>query len=322
MTGSEIERVNAESLAMRERFKYAQELAKARSPLLPTAFRGSPADLLLVIEYGKSLNLPIAQVFTDVHLVNGKPGMSAKLMQALILRAGHRIRAWNPDPTSGMCRIIRSDDPEPYEVTWTIGDAVQAGLVEIKNGKVWARDSKGQPTPWERYTRTMLRNRAISEAARAHCPDVLAGVAYTPEELQEGMVIDATVVDATPADPVPDQATEQQPAAAAAAAATTAAPDFAAPKEPTEGEWRTTWFDQLADAVRRRNLADITKLGQDAAAAGHSDLIDAARAAWTRVQQAPIPDPTADVGDQDDDTGGADMDDPVVDAELVEDSDA
>ena len=201
MTGTEIERVQAESLALRERHKYAQELAKARSPLLPNAFRGSPGDLLLVMEYGRSLNLPIAQVFTDVHLVNGKPGMSAKLMQALILRAGHKCRAWNPDPKTGACRIIRADDPEPYVVTWTLDDAVQAGLCEIDNaGRVRARDTKGQPTPWEKYTRTMLRSRAISEAARAHCPDVLAGVAYTPEELQDDMI----VIDAAP-DPTPVQ---------------------------------------------------------------------------------------------------------------------
>lgn len=310
MTGTELERVKAESLALRERHLYAQELAKAKSPLLPAAFRGSPGDLLLVMEYGRSLDLPIAQVFTEVHLVNGKPGMSAKLMHALMLRAGHKVRVTSArDGRSATCRIIRTDDPEPFEETFTLTDAVQAGLCEIKNGKVWARDSKGQPTPWERYTRVMLRNRAISAAARAHCPDVLAGVSYTPDELEDAegaaAIVDGytgTVVDA---DEAPVDAAEDGKSIA----------------EENEARWRTEWLDKLADAARAGDLPRLVELGKDAAAHGHADLIDTAKAAWRRVRDGARqadPAPAGD-GDQDDDMGGASMDDDIVDAEVVED---
>lgn len=181
---SEIVVAPAELDAMQQ---HARLLASARSDLIPPQFRNSPGDVLMAIEYGRSLNLPVAQIFTEIYIVKGRPSMSAKLMMALVLRAGHRIRAdIAADGRSATCKIVRSDDPEPYLETFTVEDAVQAGLCELKNGKVWARDSKGQPTPWERYTRTMLRNRAISTAVRAFCPDVLAAVAYTPEELRDG----------------------------------------------------------------------------------------------------------------------------------------
>lgn len=314
MTGSELEHVRATAELRRAEYDYACELAKAKSPMLPSAFRGSPGDLLLVMEYGKSLNLPIAQIFTDVHLVNGKPGMSAKLMHALMLRAGHKVRVTTaPDGRSATCRIIRTDDPEPFLETFTLQDAVAAGLCEIKQGKVWARDSKGSPTPWERYTRVMLRNRAISAAARAHCPDVLAGVSYTPDELDGAdggpSVMDGytgAVVDADE-DPVD------------------AADDGKTIAEENEARWRTEWLDNLAAAARRGDLPGLAELGKEAAAHGHSDLIETARAAWNRVRDgerlagAAAP---ADEDQGDDDTGGADLDgDEVIDAEVVEDGD-
>lgn len=308
MTGAELEHVRATAELRRAEYDYACELAKAKSPMLPSAFRGSPGDLLLVMEYGKSLNLPIAQIFTDVHLVNGKPGMSAKLMHALMLRAGHKVRVSTArDGRSATCRIIRTDDPEPFEETFTLTDAVQAGLCEIKQGKVWARDKQGQPTPWERYTRTMLRNRAISAAARAHCPDVLAGVSYTPDELEDvegaAIIVDGytgTVVDAdeTPVD---------------------AAEDAKSIAEENEARWRTEWLDRLAEAVRLRDLPGLAELGKEAAAHGHADLIDTAKAAWRRVRDGARPAEPAPAGQDDDETGGASMDDDIVDAEVVED---
>jgi hypothetical protein len=300
---------------MQEQWREAQAMAKDRTGLLPPAFRDNPGSILLAGAYGRALGIDPVTVLTNVYIVKGRPSMSAVLMHALIRQAGHKVRVWGDNKT-GHCRITRNDDPEPFEETFTIQEAAVAGLLQIQpDGSVRARSDKGEVKPWEAYTKTMLRNRALSIAARAHCPEVILGLRYVPEDFDttevNGMVVDADPEPAAPAaEPVTDQAAAEQPAA------------FAAPKEPTEGEWRTAWFDQLADAVNRRNLADITRLGQDAATAGHSDLITAARAAWSRVQQAPIPDQSADEADQgDDDTGGADMDDPIVDAELVQDGD-
>ncbi len=84
---------------------------------------------------------------------------------------------------------------------------MQAGLVTVKDGKVTARSKSGQPTPWETYTARMLKNRAISFAGKAQCPEVALGfgiegdmdyidepVDVTPPE-HHGDVVDADVVD-------------------------------------------------------------------------------------------------------------------------------
>ncbi len=293
--------------------QHARLLASARSELVPPAFRGSPGDVLMAIEYGRSLNLPVAQIFTELYIVKGRPSMSAKLMMALVLRAGHRIRAdVAGDGRSATCKITRTDDPDPYFEKFTLDDAVAAGLCEIKNGKVWARDQKGNPTPWERYTRTMLRNRAISTAVRAFCPDVLTSVQYTPDELQDdvGIVVDGTVSD--PTDPGGKPEPAEEPVQASDEQIRKVA-------EENEAAWRTGWLDNLAAAARAGDLPRLAELGREAAAHGHSDLIDTARAAWNRVQKGEQL-AGAVVDDQgDDDTGGASMDDDIVDAEVVED---
>src|SRR5207342_2606352 len=110
---------------------------------------------------------------------------------------------------------------------WTLDDAVTAGLCELRNGRPYSRSSKGEPQAWEKYPRAMLRSRAVAEAVRTVCPEVLHGAIYTPEELgayvdQEGNPIDAPVqplrvVSAEEAGPRRDYLREAREAAEAAA---------------------------------------------------------------------------------------------------------
>ncbi|MEI5099027.1 recombinase RecT [Streptomyces sp. PmtG] len=101
-------------------------------------------------------------------------------------------------------RIMRHDDPDDETVIeWTLDDAVTAGLCTLRNDRPYARDKNNQPQPWERFPRAMLRARAIAEAVRIACPEVLHGAIYTPEELgavvdQEGNPVVAERADAPP----------------------------------------------------------------------------------------------------------------------------
>lgn len=152
-----------------ERWKYAQALAQAG--LLPRQYRDSPGDILLAMEYADALHLPMAQVFTGIHVIEGKPSMSAELMGALVRRAGHRIRM-SGDATKAAAEIVRTDDPGfTYTATFTLENARQAGLL----GK----------DVWKKYPAAMLLARAVSAVCRAGAADVLAGVSYVPEELGE-----------------------------------------------------------------------------------------------------------------------------------------
>lgn len=157
-----------------EAFRLAKNLALAS--IMPDSLRGKPSDVLAIVLYGQELRLAPMQAIQAIYVVRGKPQMSADLWTALARREGHKVRWGHCDDKSATVTIVRADDPDyPHTETFTIEDAVKAGLCEIKDGNVRARSAKGQPTPWETYTKRMLKNRAISFAGKAQCPEVALG---------------------------------------------------------------------------------------------------------------------------------------------------
>ena len=73
-----------------ERIQYAETLAE--SSLLPKQFQKQPANVLMAIEYGNSLELSPIQAIQEITVINGKPTASANLIGALVRKAGHRLR--------------------------------------------------------------------------------------------------------------------------------------------------------------------------------------------------------------------------------------
>jgi hypothetical protein len=157
--------------ALETKIGYANFLAKA--DLLPRAYQDKPANLLYAIEYGAMLGLPPMAAIVGIHVIDGRPTMSAGLMAAKVRQAGHRIRIQSTgegDNARARCTIIRSDDPDfEYSATWTMERAKTAGLLGKMN--------------WRQHPIQMLKNRATSECCRDACQEVLLGIHYTPDEL-------------------------------------------------------------------------------------------------------------------------------------------
>jgi hypothetical protein len=142
----------------------------AASTLLPDAYRNQPANVLVAIEYGKALGLAPMAAIQGINVIKGKPTASASLIGSLVRMAGHRLRV-TADSTKAVCQIVRSDDPDfTFTTTWTMERAASAGLTNNPS--------------WQKFPDAMLKARAITECARDACPEVLAGVQYTAEELE------------------------------------------------------------------------------------------------------------------------------------------
>lgn len=192
-----------------EAYRLSQNLALAT--VLPRDLRGKPSDVLAIVLYGRDLGLSPMQSIQGIYVVKGKPQLSATTWTALARRAGHKVTWGACDDRAATVTITRADDQEnPHTETFTIEDAVQARLCRIEDGKVIARSQSGEPLPWETYTKTMLRNRAISNCGKLQCPEVALGFAiegdydYVPDEVTvvapehhgaESEVIDAEVVE-------------------------------------------------------------------------------------------------------------------------------
>ena len=180
----------------------------ATSDLLPDAYRGKPANVLVAIEYGRALALEPMAAIQGITVIKGKPTASASLIAGLVRRAGHTLRVTGSEKRAEAI-IIRTDDPDfEFKSVWTIERASQAGLT-------------GKGGSWKTYPAAMLKARAITEVARDACSEILAGVQYTPEELDDEPAPSAatarrrTTVASTPTTsnvPVVDKPTPPEPA--------------------------------------------------------------------------------------------------------------
>jgi hypothetical protein len=194
------------------KLRYAETLSD--SGLLPVAYRGKPANVLVATEFGIMLGIAPMAAINGIHIIEGKPTISPALMTALVRKAGHKVRIRKTGTVAGgdiacTVQIIRSDDPDfVFEATWDLERAERAGLCRVEQSpdgrtRVIATDSKNRPAPWQKYTEAMLQARATGEVAREAAEDCLCGVHYTPEEL--GMWVDEDgVIVQQEADPITD----------------------------------------------------------------------------------------------------------------------
>lgn len=175
-------------MSLNDKINYAEKLAA--SGLIPDTYKKNPPNVLVAVEKGEALGIHPMVALEEINVIHGRTSMSATLMMSLARSAGHTVRAVG-DANSARCTIIRKDDPDfEHTVTWDQAKAQQ--------NQLWG---KGH---WQKNPELMLKYRAISECVRMACPEVLAGVKYTPEE-----VVEITGTEyrepAAPAQPAPSQ---------------------------------------------------------------------------------------------------------------------
>jgi hypothetical protein len=153
----------------------------ANTTFVPRDLRGKLPEIMACIATGRELGLGDMESLRQIHIVEGKPTLSAQLMTKLVRARGHSIVG-----KAGSERAIvtgkRGDTGDEITVEWTMEDAERAGLRGKAN--------------WQRYPRQMLWARAVSELCRMLFPDVIGGVSYTAEEI-EAVVEEANLDQAT-----------------------------------------------------------------------------------------------------------------------------
>lgn len=149
------------------------ELAQkiASTEFVPVSLRGSVPKTAAAILYGRELDLPPMTALGSIHVINGKAGISAELMRAMIARAGHEIRI--TDMSADRCQVKgkRRGEQEWTTATYTMVEAVKAG------------DAKKNPQ-YSTRPAEMLLARATTRLARMVFADVIHGMASV-EELED-----------------------------------------------------------------------------------------------------------------------------------------
>ena len=154
-------------------FRLADALAKADG-FVPRHLSGKPAAIAAVILTGVELGIGPMEAMRGIHVVEGKPTMSAEMMLARARRAGVRTRWLETTDRVARLAVTVPGDAEPQVFAFTWEDAQRAGVAGKDN--------------WKKYPSAMLRARCVSMAIRAACPEVLGAGVYesTSGELTDG----------------------------------------------------------------------------------------------------------------------------------------
>ena len=147
----------------------AQVLVK--SGMLPSSVK-SAESAMAIMQTGREFGLQPMQSFRVIHIIEGKPTLSAQFMAALVNRhcAKHGGYLRQAELSEERCVIEykRGEWPAPQTFSFSMEDAKRAGLA-----------TRGT---WQKHPREMMYNRAVSNACRMGWPELVAGV-YDPDEL-------------------------------------------------------------------------------------------------------------------------------------------
>lgn len=160
-------------------------LSALKSGMLPKAVNTPEAAAIIFLK-GREIGMPYMVAVAHIHIINGKPTMSAEMMQSLARKNLPGL----------VINILKSDDLSA-EIEFTRPERGSTKFVSkftIENAKTAQLTGK---EVWKQYPAAMLFSRAISAGLRKICPDALMGISYTPEELgantdHEGNVIETT----------------------------------------------------------------------------------------------------------------------------------
>lgn len=134
----------------------------AASNLLPTALRKRPEDVLVTVLAGRELGLSPMAAIRGIHVIEGKPVMSADLMVALCLRLEACEYFTLIESTDARATYeTKRRGQKPIRMSFTIEQAKAAGLAGKDN--------------WRKYPAAMLRARCASALTKTVYPDAFFG---------------------------------------------------------------------------------------------------------------------------------------------------
>jgi len=158
----------------------------AQSSLIPVSLRQKPADVAIVLSQGQELGLGPMQSLNGIEVIQGRPTIKPEMALALIRARipDAVIRIEKATESEAIVYMARSHNDEEqgngYRAHWTLAKARLMGLMGKDN-------YKKQPG-------TMLRWRAVGEAARTMFSDILKGLYVEGEIERETKDVNSEVV--------------------------------------------------------------------------------------------------------------------------------
>ena len=160
--------------ALEKAYRVADLMSK--SDIIPTHFRGKPANIFIVLNTAYRINLDPMLVMQNTFVISGKLGMTAAFAISLANRSGlfsHGIRYRTTGKGNDLAVTAYTNltgTGEEISYTITMKEAIAEG---------WTKNPKYQSLP-----ELMLRYRAATFLIRTHSPEVINGM-HAVEELED-----------------------------------------------------------------------------------------------------------------------------------------
>ena len=136
---------------------------------------GDKAGVMVIMLAARELGIPaMAALNGGLNIIQGKVEISARMMNAMIRKAGHSITI--KESTNELCCLVgkRADNGDTFSASFTLAEARLAGLVKPTGG-------------WAKCPKDMCFARALSRLARQLFADVI-GIGYVEGEIKAAEV--------------------------------------------------------------------------------------------------------------------------------------
>jgi hypothetical protein len=145
-------------------FAEAREMAEylSKSELIPPAFRGKPADIILAASHGAKLGMDMSTSLLSVYVVQNRPALYVDAAHAVCRRSGLLESIHLVSDDTRATATVRRKGGEEQSVTFTFDQAQRMGLTRNPS--------------WQSQREWMLGKRALGRALNLAFPDVLRGL--------------------------------------------------------------------------------------------------------------------------------------------------
>lgn len=142
----------------------------------PDSFRNKPGEATAAILAGIEVGLQPMAALRSFDIIQGQAAARAITLRAIVQSQGHEIELVESTATRCRMRGRRRGSEGWQEILWTIERARDLNLT-------------GKPN-WKNQPQTMLVARATSEICRLVASDAILGLAYSVEDLDDGVTPD------------------------------------------------------------------------------------------------------------------------------------
>lgn len=144
----------------------------AKTVFVPKEMQGRPDLVTAAILTGVEMGLQPMAALRSIDVIQGTPAMRAHALRGLVQAAGHDVWVEESTQTRAVVCGQRCGSDRTQRSVWTVDRAERLGL----SGR----------EQWRKQPQSMLVARATAEVCRLIASDVLLGMPYAVEELDDG----------------------------------------------------------------------------------------------------------------------------------------